>query len=197
MTAEYEDFLAHYGIKGQKWGVRRFQNEDGSLTEDGKKKYLISENSRYKYIKKLGKESGKKDYNFTYEKAKNMFSDDFVKRNKESYARMKEAEKDYFESALSNKKNKNEKERREREARAFYEQEIKREVSNFIGKNSGKKVISFKAGGKKYKESVDDILTMALNARISEEYWKKNEKATQTMKSGSNFIEAQKKKKMS
>ena len=27
------------GIKGQKWGVRRFQNEDGTLTEEGKRRY--------------------------------------------------------------------------------------------------------------------------------------------------------------
>ena len=31
--------LYHHGIKGQKWGVRRFQNEDGSLTPAGKKRY--------------------------------------------------------------------------------------------------------------------------------------------------------------
>ena len=31
--------LTHYGIKGQKWGVRRFQNKDGSLTPAGKKRY--------------------------------------------------------------------------------------------------------------------------------------------------------------
>ena len=30
--------LAHHGILGQKWGVRRFQNKDGSLTEAGKKR---------------------------------------------------------------------------------------------------------------------------------------------------------------
>ena len=30
--------LYHHGIKGQKWGVRRYQNEDGSLTEEGLKK---------------------------------------------------------------------------------------------------------------------------------------------------------------
>lgn len=31
--------LFHYGIKGQKWGVRRFQNSDGTLTEEGKLRY--------------------------------------------------------------------------------------------------------------------------------------------------------------
>lgn len=31
--------LYHHGIKGQKWGIRRYQNEDGSLTEEGRKRY--------------------------------------------------------------------------------------------------------------------------------------------------------------
>ena len=31
--------LYHYGVKGQKWGVRRYQNEDGSLTPAGKERY--------------------------------------------------------------------------------------------------------------------------------------------------------------
>jgi hypothetical protein len=33
--------LQHHGTKGQKWGVRRFQNKDGSLTPEGKKRYGI------------------------------------------------------------------------------------------------------------------------------------------------------------
>jgi len=33
------DYLSHHGILGMKWGVRRFQNEDGSLTSAGKKRY--------------------------------------------------------------------------------------------------------------------------------------------------------------
>lgn len=32
------DYLAHHGIKGQKWGVRRYQNQDGTLTAEGKKR---------------------------------------------------------------------------------------------------------------------------------------------------------------
>lgn len=35
----YNDFLIHYGVPNQKWGVRRYQNEDGTLTEEGKVHY--------------------------------------------------------------------------------------------------------------------------------------------------------------
>ena len=34
-----DDYLAHHGVKGQRWGIRRYQNADGTLTEAGKKKY--------------------------------------------------------------------------------------------------------------------------------------------------------------
>jgi len=33
--------LCHHGIKGQKWGIRRFQNEDGSFTDAGKERYKV------------------------------------------------------------------------------------------------------------------------------------------------------------
>lgn len=35
----YESELYHHGIKGMKWGVRRYQNDDGTLTGAGKKRY--------------------------------------------------------------------------------------------------------------------------------------------------------------
>ena len=42
MKLYYECELKHHGIKGQKWGVRRFQNKDGTLTAKGKKRYSDS-----------------------------------------------------------------------------------------------------------------------------------------------------------
>lgn len=35
----YNNELYHYGVPGMKWGVRRYQNKDGSLTNAGKKRY--------------------------------------------------------------------------------------------------------------------------------------------------------------
>ena len=46
-----ETYLMHHGIKGQRWGVRRYQNEDGSLTPAGKKRYSNG-NLAYKDFKK-------------------------------------------------------------------------------------------------------------------------------------------------
>ena len=40
-----DEVLIHHGIKGQRWGVRRFQNADGSLTIAGRKRYSGGESS--------------------------------------------------------------------------------------------------------------------------------------------------------
>jgi len=40
--------IIHHGIKGQKWGVRRFKNEDGSLTQKGKDRYTKKRSKKEK-----------------------------------------------------------------------------------------------------------------------------------------------------
>lgn len=42
MAFQYsDDHLEHHGTKGMKWGIRNYQNEDGSLTDEGRKHYRI------------------------------------------------------------------------------------------------------------------------------------------------------------
>lgn len=51
--------LEHAGIKGMKWGVRRFQNKDGTLTDAGKKRY--ARDQRENRGKKKGEKVGEAD----------------------------------------------------------------------------------------------------------------------------------------
>lgn len=44
-------YLCHWGIKGQKWGVRRYQNRDGTLTAEGKIRYSNGHTSHPDYVR--------------------------------------------------------------------------------------------------------------------------------------------------
>ena len=47
-------YLKHHGILGMKWGIRRYQNKDGSLTAEGKKRYSIKENTDDSFVLEKG-----------------------------------------------------------------------------------------------------------------------------------------------
>lgn len=71
----YSSSLSHHGIKGQKWGRRRYQYEDGSLTADGRRRYGFGERIRaraqYKIDKKAAKAARKARDNKAYKEVEN------------------------------------------------------------------------------------------------------------------------------
>lgn len=67
--------LSHHGIKGQKWGIRRFQNPDGTLTEEGLVRY--SKNRKYeKSRSSKDNKAQKMDDYFKGKQDKKWFSND-------------------------------------------------------------------------------------------------------------------------
>lgn len=101
------DYLIHWGIKGQKWGNRRFQYKDGSLTPEGRERYRKNFNKEYTKLLKSNKESKRvaraqkaSRYIESYSK--------LSKLNKRINADSKRAEDigevgvDYFDSGLKN-----------------------------------------------------------------------------------------------
>lgn len=55
-----DDYLAHHGVKGMHWGIRRYRNADGSLTEAGKKRLSSNPDKTRKYYQKqVNRQRGK------------------------------------------------------------------------------------------------------------------------------------------
>lgn len=60
--------LIHHGILGQKWGVRRFQNTDGSLTKAGKQRYGVGDVSKKEFEPSDYSKEAIENFKFNYQK---------------------------------------------------------------------------------------------------------------------------------
>ena len=75
----YPDELYHWGIKGQKWGVRRYQNADGTYTLDGKQRYGRISDETARKLKSNAQKEAKEEKRIArkekYEARKRMIKD--------------------------------------------------------------------------------------------------------------------------
>lgn len=68
-------YLIHYGTKNMQWGVRKYQNEDGSLTEAGKKRYRDTK-KRDKYGNPID------NFNYNHDKSGQQYAYDMGRRDR-------------------------------------------------------------------------------------------------------------------
>lgn len=96
------DELYHHGIKGMKWGVRRFQRKDGSLTSAGKKRYLDDPSVKSSKAKMDAARKKQRAANADYTNASNKASFVPTKSNMQeankAYARKIKADSEYRRS---------------------------------------------------------------------------------------------------
>lgn len=161
-------YLSHHGIQGMRWGVRRFQNKDGSLTKAGERRYNKEVDRVNKDKAKLAKEkaelSNRKKTQAKIEKLEKMKAK--VKSDREAVA---EENKRLKSEQKQNKKAEREAAKNEREAKKRQEEQERDEEQK--AKAAEQRERDFREGKISTKDMTDEELQRSVNrSRMEQEY---------------------------
>lgn len=158
----YGGDLQHHGIKGMKWGVRRFQTKDGSLTPAGKKRYVTTAQA-VRNANNAAKDARKKSM------AESRATESGIGSYRRAANKASAAGAEAYRNSIAKDKAYNKQLREEKKASKLKEEELKKaakqEYNDFV-KTRSKEILA----GESFVGKVWDVLTDAHKYQAQIEY---------------------------